>query len=42
MQIGEFDDWNIKNSNSELISSKNVVCEENPPSPRGGINFLKL
>ena len=37
MQIGEFGDWNIKNSNSKLISSKNVTCKEEPPSPRGGI-----
>ena len=36
MQIGEFGDWNIKNSNSKLISSKNVTCKEEPPSPRGG------
>ena len=44
MQIGEFGDWNIQNSNSKLISSKNVTCKEEPPSPRGGrlSDFLVL
>ena len=36
MQIGEFQDWNIKNSNNPKISSKNVMCEEKPSNPRGG------
>ena len=35
-QIGEFSDWNIVNNNNPNLSSENVVCEDPPPSPRGG------
>ena len=42
MQIGSFDDWNINNPNSDLLSSKNVECEEKPHSPRGGKNIFYL
>ena len=42
MQIGDFKDWNIENSNNEKISSKNVSCEERPSTPRGGIELIAI
>ena len=33
MQIGEFSDWNIKNTNNDTLSSKNIECVEIPPDP---------
>ena len=35
-QIGDFENWNILNSNNPKISSFNLTCKEPPPSPRGG------
>ena len=40
MQIGSFDDWNINNPNSAMLSSENVECKEKPHSPRGGNNIF--
>ena len=40
MQIGTFDEWNINNPNSALLSKENLECEEKPTSPRGGNNIF--
>ena len=44
MQIGEFQDWNIKNpfNNPASVSSENVKCKEKPPSPRGGKTMFQI
>merc|ERR1719468_474518 len=33
MQVGEFSDWNIKNTNNATLSSRNIECKEIPPDP---------